>query len=217
MKSWWKKTRAHFDALQQREQWLVAAAILGGIAVFGYTLFIEPNWQRARQAERSIIETRAQLDEGREQMRLLSAPERHPDVQASAELEDLQAKLASLSGSLRVLESALVPPNRVMALLEEMVGTKSGLRLISLKTFPPTPFASEGEKPGGKPASLYRHGVEVRLEGSYQDLCAYLERLEKSPMKLLWGSAVLQAESHPRLVFTLTVYSLSMDRTWLIV
>ena len=36
-------------------------------------------------------------------------------------------------------------------------------------------------------------------------------------MNLLWNSVALSAVGHPRLVLTLTVYSLSLDRTWLVV
>lgn len=46
---------------------------------------------------------------------------------------------------------------------------------------------------------------------------AYLERLEQAKPKLLWSSVSLSAEDHPRLVLTLTVYSLSLERAWLIV
>ena len=61
-------------------------------------------------------------------------------------------------------------------------------------------------------------GITVdRLEGSYQELTAYLERLEAAKPKLLWSSVSLSAEDHPRLVLTLTVYSLSLERAWLIV
>ena len=58
---------------------------------------------------------------------------------------------------------------------------------------------------------------EITLEGSYQELTAYLERLEQAKPKLLWGSVSLSADDHPRLVLTLTVYSLSLERAWLIV
>jgi len=34
---------------------------------------------------------------------------------------------------------------------------------------------------------------------------------------LLWSGVSLSADKHPRLVLTLTVYSLSLDRAWLIV
>ena len=69
-----------------------------------------------------------------------------------------------------------------------------------------------------KPAAgLYKHGVEIRLEGAYAELADYLVRLEKTPQKLLWSNLVLSADKHPKLVLTLTVYTLSLDRTWLIV
>ena len=60
-------------------------------------------------------------------------------------------------------------------------------------------------------------GQVAKLEGSYQELTAYLERLEQAKPKLLWSSVSLSAEDHPRLVLTLTVYSLSLERAWLIV
>ena len=245
MTCFWKKMMARFDALQVRERWLVAVALIGGIVLCGYTLFVEPHLQRERMTERNIAGERARLTEMEAQMRVLGAADRHPDVAARKELAELRAKLGALSDRLRALENALVPPDRMTALLEEMIGVKSGLRLVSLKTLPPMPFmgageeekkgekdGKAGEKTGGaggtggagnangvgaKSAGLYRHGVEIRLEGRYRDICAYLERLEKSPVKFLWGAAALSAENHPHLVFTLTVYSLSMDRTWLIV
>ena len=236
MKSWWLKTAARYDALQRRERWLVAVALLGGIVLLGHLLFIEPALQRGQAAERGAAGARVQLADMQAQVAALDAPNRHPDVAARAELDALRAQLDALGGRLQALEGALVPPDRMAALLEEMIGTRSGLRLLSLKTLPATPFpgkdaeAGEGEKagaqadkaaaasaPGGKAGGLYRHGVEIRLEGGYQELAAYLARLEKSPMKLLWGGVALSAERHPRLVLTLTVYSLSMDRAWLIV
>jgi MSHA biogenesis protein MshJ len=230
MTSWWKKMTARFDALRPRERYLVAMAILGGIAVIGHSLFIEPALLRERAARRGIAEARAQADEARAQMISLGAPENHPDVAARRDLEALRTMLGALSERLRALESALVPPERMTTLLEEMIGVKGGLRVVSLKILPPAPFVvggkenkGEGDKAGGKDekagtsTGLYRHGVEIRLEGRYQDLAAYLERLEKSPVKLLWGTVALSAEDHPRIVLTLTVYSLSMNRAWLIV
>lgn len=85
---------------------------------------------------------------------------------------------------------------------------------------PPTPAAVPASVASSVKASdgLYKHGVEITLEGSYQELSVYLERLEQAKSKLLWSSVSLSAEKHPRLVLTLTVqYSLSLERAWLIV
>lgn len=227
MKAQWRKLAARFDALQSRERVLVAAAVLGGILLIGYSLVIEPALKRSQLAERSASEHRAQLSAIQPQLVALQSPERSPDVAARAELDGLKKQLGEIAGRLELMENSLVPPQRMTGLLEDMIGRKSGLRLLSLKTLPVAPVlekkagVEEAAKPVDKPANpsagLFKHGVEIRLEGSYQELAAYLERLERAKLKLLWSSVALSADKHPKLVLTLTVYTLSLDRAWLIV
>ena len=63
--------------------------------------------------------------------------------------------------------------------------------------------------------SLYRHGVELVLEGGFSDLLQTLKALEALPQHVLWGSVSLRVEQHPRSVLTLRVYTISRDRHWL--
>jgi MSHA biogenesis protein MshJ len=233
MNAGWLKTTARYDAMPRRERWLVALTLVAVISWAAYFFYIGPALQRYEAAERGIAGAQARLVDIQTQMTSLNAPDRHPDVAARKELGALRTRLDALSGRMRIVESMLVPPEKMPVLLEEMIGTRKGLRLVSLKTLPVMPFL-DTDKPGndegkagekaaqssvssGKTSGLYRHGVEIQLEGHYQDLLTYLERLEKSPLKLLWGVAVLSADQHPQLVLTLTVYSLSMDHTWLVV
>lgn len=62
---------------------------------------------------------------------------------------------------------------------------------------------------------LYRHGVEMVLQGSYPDMVAYMEALERLPVQLFWGKAQLDARSYPDAKLTLTLYTLSLDDKWL--
>ncbi|MBB3121244.1 type II secretion system protein M [Pseudoduganella violacea] len=62
---------------------------------------------------------------------------------------------------------------------------------------------------------LYRHGVELVLQGSYLDMLAYMEALERLPQQLFWGRAELQAGSYPEAKLTLTLYTLSLDDKWM--
>ena len=237
MKAWWLKMSARFDALQRRERVVVSVAVLLGLLLIGYALLVDPAWQRGQDAERRTIASRARLAELDAQLAVLNGPERQPDAAAQTELKALRAQLGDLNARLRSLESALVPPDKMTVLLEEMIGARSGLRLLSLKNLPARPFperkpdeVKEGVPAAGAgvgaatgstvrmpTAGLYQHSVEIRLEGSYQDLVVYLERLEKSPLKILWSDVALSAAHYPRLVLSLTVYSLSLDRAWLIV
>lgn len=231
MKALWLQLATRYDALSSRERWMVAAAVLGGIVLLGLMLVIEPAMQRAALAERASAEQRSQLAGLQAQMLALQSPGQDPDVAARAELDGLKKTLGELGSRISAMEGSLLPPERMPGLLEDLIGRSSGLRLLSLRTLPVSPVldtpaakAPEGGEVGDKPADttppaagLYKHGVEIRLEGGYQALAAYLARLEKSPQRLLWSNVSLSADKHPKLVLTLTVFTLSLDRTWLIV
>ena len=229
MKSFFQRLIARIDALNVRERWLVSVAVLGGIVLVGYSLFVAPAQTRVRLAERSLSEQQAQLVALNAQMLALQSPNQDPNVAARAELDGLKKQLAEQAGRLALMESSLVPPHQMSELLEEMIGLRTGLRLLSLKTLPVAAALEKkaavgGAEPGKAIAApskvsdgLFKHGVEITLEGSYQELSAYLERLEQAKTKLLWSSVPLSAANHPRLVLTLTVFTLSLERAWLIV
>ena len=76
-------------------------------------------------------------------------------------------------------------------------------------TRPPSAAANDSRP------SLYRHGVELVLEGGYADLLSYLRAGEALPQRVLWGSVSLKVEQHPKSVLTLRVYTISRERHWL--
>lgn len=227
---------ARFDALARRERYLVALALIAGGGLLFWSLLIDPARMRQIAAERGIADQRAQLAALTAQSAALQAPGHDPEALATAELAAVKGQIEALYARYQALGGRLVAPQQVGTLLEELLGQHSGLRLLSLRTLPVAPVLGDTNagKSAGKSggdgstkavaaasaeaaAGLYQHGVEIRLEGSYAELTAYLERLENSPQKLLWNSVSLSAADHPRLVLTLTVSTLSLDRTWLIV
>jgi MSHA biogenesis protein MshJ len=62
---------------------------------------------------------------------------------------------------------------------------------------------------------IYKHGVRITVRGSYLDLLSYAAALEKLPEQMFWGEAKLSVEKYPDSLFTLTLYTLSLDKTWL--
>lgn len=225
MKSFFLGLAEKFDALAKRERYLVAVALLGGVLLLGWTTIVDPARSRSRVAERAIVEQRAQLATLAAQLQALQTGP-SPEALAAAELVEIKQQIKALYERYAALGGSLVAPQQVAGLLEDMLGGKSNLRLLSLRTLPVAPVLETKERApaaavnppaAAAPAGLYKHGVEIRLEGGYAELADYLQRLEKSPQKLLWSSVSLSAENHPKLVLTLTVFTLSLDRTWLIV
>lgn len=62
---------------------------------------------------------------------------------------------------------------------------------------------------------LYRHGVEIVVQGGYLDMIAYMQALEALPVQLFWGAARLDAQQAPEARLTLTLYTLSLDEKWM--
>lgn len=63
---------------------------------------------------------------------------------------------------------------------------------------------------------IFKHGVEITVEGNYRDLLRYLAELEKLPWRMYWSQVQLKVEEQPpRTLMTFTVFTLSLEKTWL--
>lgn len=219
----WNQLNRKYAALSRRERLLVALALVLGPLLVGNTLFVDPQWNRSKAMQNGIATQSTML--ATMQMEAASLQQQlnvDPDAGKKAELTTLVAQREQLDEQLRQVGAALVRPEDMNELLAGLLVRHSGLRLISLKTQAPQSVLREKEavkEADGKSVErsfdLYRHGVEIRLEGSYGQLQAYLVQLEKLPQRLLWGQLSYRVIDFPRSEMTLTVYTLSPDKTWL--
>jgi len=229
VKAWWQRYLAWFAARAPRERIIVAAAALGGILFIGYSYAIEPALLASRRAERTAVEAKAATAQAIAAAAALTKQNVDPDAPLRAELERTRALLAEQSRRFEAVDRSLVPPDKVPALLESLLARSRTLQLVSLRTLPPTPVierkAAKGAGPAAAPASaaaipaapnLFKHGVEIRIAGSYADLLAYLAELENAPQRLIWGRMDLAVAEYPRSVLTLTVHTLSLETSWLV-
>lgn len=228
MKQAWARYLAWFASLKEREQKIVALAVLAGGLFLGYTYGIEPAWLEAKRQQKAGAEAKAATAQLVQQSELLKQSNRDPDAPLRVKRDQLRGELSKQGERFQAVEKSLVPASRMSALLETMVSRAPGLQLAELRTLPPEPVlvakpttdaAAAEPKEGGNAATvrpnLYRHGVEIRLVGAYQDLTAYVAALEAAPQRLLWGRMELATREWPRSQLTLTVYTLSLDQSWL--
>jgi len=210
---------ARYAALSVREKRLVALALVIVPLIVCYSLLIDPQFARAAALGRSIVQQSGALTEMQAQVANLQQQlQIDPDAGAKAELASLKLEQERLDGELRKLNKTLVRPEEMNGLLESLLARHAGLRLLSLKTLAPQSVL--GDKAGAAKAEarsfdLYRHGVEIRLEGSFGELQAYLVQLEAPQQRLLWGQLQYKVTEYPKAEMSLMVYTLSPDRTWL--
>lgn len=232
LKNQWAANSMRFAALQQREKYLVAGAIAVAILFVGYSLFIEPAMLRKSAASKMVDQYRSDLATLGPQVDVLRAQLKDPDAPLRTGIADVKKLMADLDRKLGDFDKVLVSSDKVPALLQSLMARHRGLELISLKTLPPQPVirrdpqkpeakagtanGTQSAPPATEMANIYRHGIEIRVSGNYQDLLAYVSEIEQSPQKLLMGGMQLDAANYPRVELTLLVYTLSLDRTWLV-
>ncbi len=222
----WQDWNARFAARALRERALMAASgVVVVVAAFNF-LALESLSVQQKRLERQLTEARTAIKTG-EAMISAGRGQADPDEVRRRYRDELRNQIAGIDGKLQGLQKQLVPPDQVSKLLEGVLTRDRGLALVSLRKLPVQRFQTAGavkSAPDGKAApgassdrSIYQHSFEIAVEGSYGDLHGYLARLEKLPWQLFWGKLDLDASAHPRLRLTLTVHTLSLNKSWLVV
>jgi MSHA biogenesis protein MshJ len=245
LKQGWKKFAAKIESLSLRERAMVTVTAMAAAGFLVYLALIDPALTRERALKAAIEQQRAQMagiDVELVQRQALAAVD--PDLGIKTRLAQLKAENGRVRTALRTLQKGLVAPDRIVQLLEHVLQANGKLRLVSLKTLPPRgmsdgrfsepaevseapppaatlsplPPGAANAAPRGPVAPdelLYRHGVQVVLQGSYLDMVNYMEALERLPVQLFWGKATLDAQEYPKARLTLTLYTLSLDTKWI--
>lgn len=211
-----------FDARPQRERIVMLLALAALTFWLADTLWITPSSSRARAASTELAGARGELDTLRADLARLQAMSAEQQRTLQTEITATRSRVESGAAALRAYENTLVGADHMVELLEQMLPRHGRLKVRELKSLgrsdllAPTgaaPAASAPAATGGP--SVYRHGVELTLEGSYADLMEYLASLENMPRRVLWGGMSMKAEQYPKVVLTLRLYTLSLDKGWL--
>jgi MSHA biogenesis protein MshJ len=224
VKQYWERYAALLNARNSRERTLIFVMVL--VVVWGLlsALFLDPLLAKKKRLTLEANQQQTQMQQLRAQIEnVLSGGRVDPDAATRARLAALNHKLEQSRAALQSVRQSLVPPEKMARLLEDVLTQNRNLRLVSLKTLPvsgvlemPTdaaPHKTEEKTPAG--LAIYKHGVEIAVSGSYAELTQYLDTMEKLPWRMIWGKAEMRVEEYPLVTLTITLYTLSMDKTWL--
>ncbi|MCX7178706.1 MAG: type II secretion system protein GspM [Proteobacteria bacterium] len=230
MKQQWLVYAARFNALARRERAMLAAAVMVGLAMLGYTFLVEPNLLRYENQTKTLAKVGTELKTIEAQLMVTQAQLKDPDAVNRNALLQSRKDLGILDAKLRETESSMVPPEKMQTFLESLLSKNRNLELLALNTLPPKPLIERVDEkkndgkagttpvPTGKPPpNIYKHGIEIRIAGSYNDLLMYLAEIERMPQRIIWNRVRLSTERYPRNEMSLTVYTLSLDTQWLVV
>jgi MSHA biogenesis protein MshJ len=229
LKQTWLTISSKFEALNQRERWMVTCALFVVIYAVINMLLLNPVLARQKILVNELAADQSQIETLNQQLKELEqSPVTDPDAQNKQHIAELQSHLLVLETQLNDLQTTLINPDKMPELLHSLLKRNSALKLIELKTLPTKGLLdsssedantqdadSQTKTPNIQDLPVFKHGVEITIEGHYLDLLEYVTELERMPWHVLWSKAALNAEHYPDNQLKLTVYTLSLDKTWL--
>lgn len=210
MKSLLARQVERIDSASLRERVLIFLAMTMLVVLIVNIAFIDPLRARQRQLASETSQRQSELNAIQAELRRLAAIDAaDPNAAMNKRAAELRAVLAALDARVVAEQQRFTAPERVREVLDEMLQRNKRLGLVELKTLPVSVID------GGK--RVFRHGVELTVTGSYVELFDYLAALERLPTQLYWGKAELEVVNHPTAKLRLVVYTVSLDRAWLVV
>jgi MSHA biogenesis protein MshJ len=215
-----------FDERAMRERLMIIVGVLAIVAWAADTLLLSPafaHWKEQHQQVRGLQQAAVQVRQDRAEREVQA---RALQQQLLQDLSTWRRRVQESDQNMRQAGGELVPAGDMVAVLKGVLEQTGGLRLRSLQSVPRTEIAGPSAAASAASATavaapdvgrLYRQGVDLEVEGSYDALLSYCQALEALPQHMLWGGMRLKADRHPHLVLTLRLYTLSPDRNWLVI
>ena len=62
---------------------------------------------------------------------------------------------------------------------------------------------------------MHKHGVRLKLQGSFFSVLDFLRKLEQLEWKFFWDAVEFRVVDYPDATVEITVYTISMEPTWI--
>ncbi|MEZ5561274.1 MAG: hypothetical protein R3E86_22380 [Pseudomonadales bacterium] len=208
-----------YQALSLRERILITLAVLSvtwmawEATVGGFLASASARIERDTDAVYARLQAAVE-----EQSRLQRAKNSDPNVRLNEERDRLEQELRSLNSSIGEVLDRFVEPERMPALLQDVIRHHEGLKLKRMETLPVEAVVygdPHKRKEGQPPAQIYRHPLRIEFEGDYFAVLAYLAELEQGPWELGWRRLNYVVGEYPLAEVTIEIETLSREKNWI--
>ena len=227
MKQYWERATIAIDELSLRERTMIFVAAAFVVIALMNVLLLEPLSAKQKLLSSQVTQQQEKMKELQAQMQNMLQAKRDDEHSPLREhLAQLKQQLKEQDSYLQSRTDRLIQPDKMAVLLRKVLDNNGSLQLVELKTLPVSPLieppkGTDSNSPvtpaGAQQKQIFKHGVQITVRGRYLDLIRYITALEKLPEQMFWGEVSLSVEKYPDSLFTLTLYTLSLDKTWLAV
>ncbi len=216
---------ARINERNRRERLLLALTVAVVVLVAWNGLVRAPLAERRSAAVDSVAQLEreiAALEDGRtgveEKIAALT------DDSGTSAVERAHQRLDALDDVLAERTARLISPDEMVRALRDVVKADAKVSLVRLRNAGATPVISEPEAGAGNGETtatdagiprVYRHDVELVVEGRYLALLAYLRRLEGLEWQFQWEAITVETRTYPVTRATVSLSTLSLAEDWI--
>ena len=217
MKKVLQKYADSIDSMGLRERIMFFAAVMLVMVTLLQVFLLNPVLARRTLLSAQIAQQEDETKAIRAQIEALVRPNLpDPNELNREKLKTLHTQMAQLDRQLEEQQQQFVAPEKMLAMLENVVSKNRKLQLISLRNLPGSNASSVAGATTG-PRTIFRHTVELSVRGDYFDLLDYLAMMERMPQRVFWDEFELNTEQYPKSVLKLKIHTLSRENLWLTV
>ena len=233
----WQQMSEKFSIFSLREQLLILLTGSAVIVFMFFTLVIDNNLVDNRhfhQQKKQLLSSNKGLEQSVEGLQ--QALTRDPNIVLKGQLKHFEQALLNIDQDLLTLTSELINPVQMRYALTELLVMQGDVKLLSFELIAPSPLVSAPETAqvnivnnseqqesaavvldgaGQQPLTLYRHGIKLKLQGSYFQLRDYLQQLEKLNWRFFWQDFDYKSLAYPKSELDIEIYSLSTKRAFI--
>ncbi|WP_295759864.1 MSHA biogenesis protein MshJ [Undibacterium sp.] len=242
MKQQWAQIAAKIDALSLRERGIMLAVLAVAIIFIVNTFIIDPQFRKQKMLADQMKTQRAQIAAIQAEIaQRIVMKNQDPDLEIKRILQVRQTQLAQMSSNLLELHKNLVQPEKMAALLENLLKRNRSLQLLSLNSMPAVNVVDALDEAATTAAQInksnltaqtarpkdgqvqnlndtgivYKHEMELVVQGGYLELLSYLRELEALPESVYWSKGQLSVIEYPQARLQLKIFTLSLEKKWL--
>lgn len=201
-----------YDSLSLRERVLVFATMLAITLAIWYGTLMQPLSARAEANKATIDKLQRSTSNANSALENQVLQMAGAGNAVQAQLVDASRRLAEIDASLDEHAAQLIDPAEMAQILEEVLTEQTDLRLIRIRNLAPEMLTTGDEE---SPVTLYRHGLEIEVEGDYLACVDYLTEIEALPWRLYWQAFDLSVLTYPENRIRIEVSTLSLAEEWI--
>lgn len=231
MNQQWQEWEGKINSMTQRERIILLVTALVVVVMGMQVLLIDPLMAERQKVHMEIKQLTSTLEQQKNETVIVNAQltagvNRHKEQRR----DQLAEQVETLDRQIQESVVAMIPPQMMPQVLENVLEKNSELKLVSLENKPVVSVLEEGAEEDAPPVrgavqtpqagdekkqGLYSHGFVLTLSGNYRAAIRYFEQLSELPWRFYWDDMRYRVDRYPNATITLEVHTVSMSEDWI--